>query len=595
MSVVAASSAPDENQRGTGHFLLLVWAVAVLSLAVGSGINTLSTDDATRLVEVRDFLAGQNWFDMTQYRLDPPAGVVTHWSRLLDLPIALIVKSVSLAASAGLAEKIALIVWPSALLLLLLAGLARLARELSGETAARLAIVLAVLMAPVLQNFRTGAIHHHNIQIVLLIWALAFFVHPIPRNAAMAGLLGALSVAIGQEMAPAVATLAAIAGLRWIVLGDVCRQSTIAYAVVLASGTIFFAIATVAPADYFAVHCDAISIAQAMAMAIGGFGLAALAALRPNSVAMRAVGAGCIAVLVFAFVATGAPQCIGDPYAALDPRLAALWLASVSEARNLFSMLRDLPQQVPAYFGIPVAAVGLGIARCIRERDEKKWNWIACTASVGVLLLISVWEIRGAGGANALSAALLPAALLQMMSARKNRASWLGVPRPALIALLVLNPATLVAFGSGAAQAFTVAASSRQIIASGDTGTCQQPADYAPLKALPPGLVLAFIDSGPFILMETSHGVLAAPYHRNQTGNTAMFDMLLATPEQAYKRIIARGVDYVAFCPGAPERYNYANAAPNGLVAALANDQPPGFLERMPFGDSGLVVYRVRR
>src|ERR1700733_1318490 len=46
------------------------------------------TDDATRLVQVHDFLAGQGWFDLTQYRIDPPDGLLMHWSRLVDVPIA---------------------------------------------------------------------------------------------------------------------------------------------------------------------------------------------------------------------------------------------------------------------------------------------------------------------------------------------------------------------------------------------------------------------------------------------------------------------------------------------------------------------------
>ncbi len=65
---------------------MLIWLVAVATLRATRGINSYSTDDAMRLVEVRDFMAGQSWFDLTQYRLDPPNGVVTHWSRLIDLP-----------------------------------------------------------------------------------------------------------------------------------------------------------------------------------------------------------------------------------------------------------------------------------------------------------------------------------------------------------------------------------------------------------------------------------------------------------------------------------------------------------------------------
>jgi hypothetical protein len=52
-----------------------MWAVTVFALCICSGINSLSNDDAMRLVEVRDLLAGQGWLDMTQYRLDPPARV----------------------------------------------------------------------------------------------------------------------------------------------------------------------------------------------------------------------------------------------------------------------------------------------------------------------------------------------------------------------------------------------------------------------------------------------------------------------------------------------------------------------------------------
>ena len=51
----------------------------------------LDTDDAMRLTEVRDFLAGQNWFDLVQHRLNTPYGGLIHWSRLIDLPEAVVV------------------------------------------------------------------------------------------------------------------------------------------------------------------------------------------------------------------------------------------------------------------------------------------------------------------------------------------------------------------------------------------------------------------------------------------------------------------------------------------------------------------------
>src|SRR3546814_14207249 len=46
------------------------------------------TDDNRRLMQVRGLLAGQGWYDLRQYRLNPPGGFDIHWSRLVDLPIA---------------------------------------------------------------------------------------------------------------------------------------------------------------------------------------------------------------------------------------------------------------------------------------------------------------------------------------------------------------------------------------------------------------------------------------------------------------------------------------------------------------------------
>lgn len=579
--------------------LALISFVAVVSLCVTSGINSLSTDDAMRLVEVRDLLAGQNWFDLTQYRLNPPTGVVTHWSRLIDLPLALLIRTGETVLPADLAERVATVVWPTALLLVFFTGILRLARDLAGDTAARVALIFAALMAPVLQHFRPGAIHHHNVQIVLMIWSLALFVRmpARPRDSAIAGILGALSVAIGQEMVPAVAVLAVIVALRWAVEGDRCARTTIAYAMALAAGAVVLGAATIAPADYLTVHCDAISIAQVGSLGLGGFGLATLAALpRLNSIVHRLVAAGALAALLAISIKLGAPQCLGDPYAQLDPRLAHMWLSSVSEARDLASVIRDMPQQVPAYFGIPLAALVLGAIRCRRETGQRRWNWIACTATQAALLLVSIWQLRGAGGANALGAALVPAVLLRMLPAPAGRASYFGISRMALVALLLLNPVTLLALGSGAAHAVAAAAvTTRRIVQSGDAGTCLRASDYTPLALLPRGRILAFIDSGPFILMESEHAVLAAPYHRNQAGNNAMLDMFLSAPNDAKVRMDAHGIDYVAFCPGAPERYDYVASAPDGLAAALSRDDVPGFLERIPLQGTDLVVYRVRR
>ena len=64
--------------------LVLNWDAIVAQRLPGA-------DDAMRLVQVRDWLAGQSWFDTAHSRVDAPGGgVSTPWSRLMDLPLALV-------------------------------------------------------------------------------------------------------------------------------------------------------------------------------------------------------------------------------------------------------------------------------------------------------------------------------------------------------------------------------------------------------------------------------------------------------------------------------------------------------------------------
>src|SRR5260370_4505208 len=72
--------------------LALSWPSAVAVWRTGAFANT---DDAMRLVEVRDWLARQAWFDLHQYRLGPPHGGATPLTRALPLPLALLVPPVS--------------------------------------------------------------------------------------------------------------------------------------------------------------------------------------------------------------------------------------------------------------------------------------------------------------------------------------------------------------------------------------------------------------------------------------------------------------------------------------------------------------------
>jgi hypothetical protein len=334
-----------------------------------------------------------------------------------------------------------------------------------------------------------------------------------------------------------------------------------------------------------------------MAACIGGLGLAALAslhALRASS-GRRLAGAGALAIALAAALAMMYPACLGDPFVHLDSRLSTLWLSHVNEARSIASMLRDLPQEVLPYYGLPLAALVLSFLQIAREPAQARWSWICGAAVLGSLLLLALWLVRGTTAANAVAVALLAAAMVRMLPAG-NGPAYFGLSRAAFAAVLLFNPLAMLAISAAAAHALEAARDTRRPVTSADNpGACQRASDYLPLASLPKGLVLGFIDAGPFLLMQTPHAVLAAPYHRDIAGNTITLDILLAPLEEAGRRLREARIDYVAFCPGSPERYNYSAAAPQGLAAALGHGEVPDFLAAVPLDGHNLAVYRVTK
>jgi hypothetical protein len=339
-----------------------------------------------------------------------------------------------------------------------------------------------------------------------------------------------------------------------------------------------------------------LSIVQVVVAAIGGIGLAVLAGMPGlSTIGRRCAGAGALAAALAATVTLVFPACLADPYANLDPRLTTLWLANASEARSLFSVMRDLPHEVLAYYGLPAAGLALGLWRSRREAEDR-WRWMTCTAVLAVLCAVAAWELRATAAANVLAMVMVPAALIRALPASASGQVYFGISRPALLSAALLSPPALIVIGNTGAQAVeALRGTTRPKVISDGPGTCRRSADYAPLAHLPQGRVAAFIDAGPFLLMETPHSVLAAPYHRNIEGNLAMLDIFLARPQDAAARIAALGVDYVAFCAGAPERYNYVAAAPEGLAAVLNRGETPPFLERVPLEGTDLAVFKPRR
>jgi len=168
--------------------LLAVLLVGLRHLANGDaaplGPKFGDTDDALRLVQVRDFLIHGSWYDIRLSSIGAPEALNSHWSRLIDLPIAWLISFFTLFTSYLRAEVLAQIVWP----LLLLFGLARFmvleAERRAGATAGIVVLALLVLAPSGLFQFLPGRIDHHNAQILCAVTGLFLLQQAITSPAA---------------------------------------------------------------------------------------------------------------------------------------------------------------------------------------------------------------------------------------------------------------------------------------------------------------------------------------------------------------------------------------------------------------------------
>ncbi len=562
----------------------------VLTAALNGTLGGIGTDgdDVMRFVQVRDLLNGQNWFDLTQPRLGPEGGTQMHWSRLVDLPIAVLAAVFDIFLPRDQALLLAANVWPPLSLLIAFAGLWIGAAHFGGKGARLAAFAVASIIFLGHFRFLPGAIDHHNLQLGMLALATGLLLDPHrgPRGAFAAGVIVALSVAIGVEVYGFAGVLCAFVAIDWFIVGEPAKAGARAFGVGLAAGLAVAFASTVPPESYGITSCDALSSVTLLAGAVGGFGLALCAStLSARGRIVRGLGLVMTGIACGTILLTTAPQCLGDPLRSLPPIVTDLWLNQVAEARPLFAPSPTGLQDIPFRIGVTVLALVLCAMNVRKGRDVRASLLLMALLVMALALTFHQARFYAFGHLFAILSfgAWIARVYREGKAANPASVSYLGALAVSVPALWGMPGYLLQPSGS--------------IGANVEMG-CLVPGAFLPLDRLASGRILSSADFTPYILKETRHSALHGNYHRNVTGIEQSLNIFLTPPDEAQVLLVSAGVDYVLICPADPEIRVLSAESPEGLAAELAAGSVPAYLQEQTLDGlpaAGLRVWRVDR
>ena len=561
----------------------LIISVGLLRHVNDTLANLGDTDDAMRLVLVRQLLSGKGWYDQLITRLQPPRGVYLHWSRLVDGLLTGFTRLIQLALPPEAAETVMRLAWPLLLIPPAIFCAMIIARRLGGGLAVFICGVLFATNLQAFVQFTPGRIDHHNIQILMALLAAACALSARDRSrwAVVAGMSTAFGLAVGIEALPFHVVIAGGYAMQWVLKKDQF-EVTRNYALALFMFTIFFFCLQTPPWRWSMPFCDAIGSNLVAAIFVGSAGLVLMAgAANRSSIFERGVLlAGLILATAVTYFSID-PACLKGPVSAIDPRIRPFWFDLVDE-------MQPFPIIVKRYLVLGISLAALMVLGLV---------------SVGVILA-KEWPRPQFHTILAVSLALVAILSGYLAGRMLNYVFWFGFPLvassfatissrflgermlPTALTIIALSPFGIRVIASLILLIFHA----REIAPPANKVTkCYDMSAYRELAQQRPGLVLANISMGPFILANTPDSVLNAPYHRMSWGILKSHEILAAPSGQAEAKTRALNIDYLVTCSftaRAPEK--------GSIDADLRAGHVPEWLELRSSKGQLLQIYRVR-
>lgn len=580
--------------KSTGKQILLVWAVVVtVHIILAAFKGTLGSigpdsDDVVRLVQIRDLYAGQNWFDLAQYRMGPEGGTLMHWSRLVDFPILFLIWIFDLVLPYAAAEKIAITLWPPLCSVFVIWGVLVGARHMGGEKTAIFAVLLLFFLLFAHQRFMPGAIDHHNLQLGMLALATGYALDPEMRgrNFAIMGIALAISAAIGIEVIFFVVIMCAFVALNWWASGQAAKRGTLGFGAGFAAALLLIFIGTTAPQNYGVIACDAFSLIILSAGLVGGLGLAVLAGtLSERNWMYRGLGLAVLGIVCLAVLAGQAPQCLANPLDSLPPEAKTLWLDHIKEAQPLFADKTKALSLAPYALGPSLLALVIALLRA-RRKDRPAVHLLLAVLLAAVIAL-SVYQVRFYFFGAIFSIILLASWVGDIYERTKEKSE------QSVVYIFAL--AAAIPFVWGFPGLMLTPIDDAEVESQVEAEACYSDEVFDAIKTLPAGRFAITSNGTAPLLQFTEHSALSGNYHRNTEGMVANIRIFTRPPQEAYGILKAHNIDYVYMCRTTAESFVLAEHNNAGLMAQLIGGNVPAYLKHIPpdFEGGSVRLFRV--
>ncbi|KJZ21272.1 hypothetical protein [Loktanella sp. S4079] len=498
---------------------MVVFRAAFAGINLYESYGNKGNDDIMRLLSVRDWLAGQAWYDVAQYRLLPPDGVSLHWSRYIDFGIALFIVPLSWILPMPVAEIVAAGIWPTMIQIIALICVGFGTRRLFDDYAACFAM-LGLVIWPL-----TGAMHasagnldHHNVQMLMM--TILSFALVWPERAlvagAIAGVAGAFSLAVGLESIVFVVGVGAIALVRAALLRSVqTRQFLTAFCGVLLLASAVFWIGQTGPENRTALICDQLGIPTLLMVVIASAAsLSVIVAARAGVSSIFALAAAAsVTVVGLLFAWPFVAHCVSGPYGQLPPQMIELINTQIIEAKPGIVYALEKPQValvlvLPIFGALLAGAILWFNARSVQSLEQQNETLglliLLCLLGVPMMLLQMRAVTISATVVPMIAGAVLAAQLRSYLDSR----DMVGGLRMILLGMVLLAPVTVV-------QAIAPFISQPENDGTTDQADCRLRSSMITLNEVTPVVIFNHLNYGPALMWATHHSVTAAPYHRS--------------------------------------------------------------------------------